>query len=158
MNICPTNYYADPVTRLCSLECTNNATVSLHKNVDNRTCVSGCSEYLYLNTQNNHCESSCADPYYADRTTQTCVSVCPSVPELYGQNDTNKCLEECNNDTNEFKYVANRVCVTSCPSGYFRDNFTRYCVQECVNVTYADDSVGYCVTNCTPRFSLDDPN
>ena len=55
VDICPTNYYADPSTRLCSLECTNNATVTLHKNIANKTCVSGCDEYLYLNTQNNNC-------------------------------------------------------------------------------------------------------
>lgn len=33
VNICPTSYYADPVTRKCALACTNNATVSLKKNI-----------------------------------------------------------------------------------------------------------------------------
>ena len=48
--------------------------------------------------------------------------------------------------------------MTTCPTGYFRENHTRYCVQECLNITYADDTKGYCVYNCSPRFSLDDPN
>ena len=43
VNVCPTTYYADSATRKCSTSCTNNTSISLHKNIDNQTCVSSCA-------------------------------------------------------------------------------------------------------------------
>ena len=92
MSICPASYFADSATHECALDCTNNASISLHKNLDNQTCVSECAENLFLNTENNNCESFCNDGFYEDPTTQICVVSCPSSPPLYGQNDTNQCV------------------------------------------------------------------
>lgn len=43
VDICPTDYFADPVTRKCATTCTNTSTISLHRNFENKTCVSSCN-------------------------------------------------------------------------------------------------------------------
>jgi hypothetical protein len=38
------------------------------------------------------CKSQCTQNYYADNSTRTCVKVCPSVPVLFGENETHTCV------------------------------------------------------------------
>ena len=124
VEICPDDFWGDPHTHMCAETCSDN----LHRNNETRTCVSGCDEYMFLDTVNNTCEPACQEGFYADRSTQVCVETCPSVPPLFGDNDTNSCVEHCDNDTLEYKWEPERVCVAVCPANWYRDNLTRFCV------------------------------
>lgn len=59
VNVCPVissvMYYADPVTRICATTCTHNATIQLHENHLNQTCVSDCDPDYYLDPFLNSC-------------------------------------------------------------------------------------------------------
>lgn len=156
-------YYADPITRLCSLTCSNvssNSSKSLIKNQLDQTCVADCMPGLYMDPLDpffGSCQPSCSRPYYADNSTRMCVHVCPVSPYLFGENATYTCVKDCLVNS-EFKFIEGRVCVTDCPTGTFRDNNTRVCEYTCTGFTYADATSQYCVSNCTPNYAYEPTN
>ncbi len=80
-------YYADPITRLCSMTCSNTSHNNLIKNELDQTCVSICMPGLFMDPLDpffGSCEPVCSQGYYADNSTRMCVSVCPISPYLFG--------------------------------------------------------------------------
>ena len=64
----------------------------------------------------------------ADFSTRSCVPVCPTIPSLFGVNNTRRCEAEC-------------------PEKTWADNETRRCVSLCPDTpdTYGDNSTWSCV-------------
>lgn len=100
---------------------------------------------------------------FGNALTNICVAVCPKADTLYGDPITVSGSP-----------TTSRRCVSTCPSGYYRDqtDATRYCVDKCnssawstdtdcvTNPTdcginkFADSSTSKCVTTCPASASL----
>jgi hypothetical protein len=186
---CPTGpdlYFGENITRMCQPSCPyynfsqyNSATNSSFYNpfyfnasfynasfyntatayvsfADNitRSCIPDC--YLYYNATNN-----VTTRFYGDvsKTRPVCVIACPSVPRLFGRNDTFRCVAECP----DYQYgdqTGNRSCVPVCPliNGvtWFSQLTERICVVVCEDGTwgnYYNSSGPHCETvgtDCKP--------
>lgn len=104
----PNQYYGDPITRDCVLNCPTTAPGTGGWNMyfadDNfNECRDHCSTPLSTST----------DPVYHDRTNQKCVTKCPS--------------------TEPYSYAANMTCYSTCPNSEFKNNRDFTCVPTCPN-------------------------
>lgn len=70
---CPSGYYGDFNSRLCTQTCSNNTV----KNNGTNTCVTFCPDGLYASST-GYCVTpeACPDNYYANNMTKTCVAIC----------------------------------------------------------------------------------
>ena len=119
---CPNSMFADPLTRMCVIQCDPVLNFYGDANLAIPKCVSLCSL------------GSFSDPY-----TQTCVTSCHTYPQMYGFD---------NGFTNS---SAIRACVYSCPYPYVADNATFKCKISCTNssLPYIDQASQSCVSACT---------
>ena len=108
----------------------------------NRICVTinGCPVNTYSYSINMSCVAFCPSPSYYQLGT-ACVTNCSSDPTL--------------------KYADNtlRKCVSSCPTGFYRDVTSYQCVQNCPSSPtqyYASSTQGNCTLLC-PNGTFADP-
>lgn len=85
----------------------------------------------------------CPPNFYGYDAITTCVSLCPELPELYGDNVTQKCLPSCDALNGELR---------------FADPHTRTCVIQCPieQNLYGDPTTGKCTASCDPLNHLQD--
>lgn len=113
-----------------------------------RSCVSFCSNSYWGDPTSRNCIAQCynvsttgTSRYYGDSSTgqYICVVICPSLPRLFGQNDTNLCVPTCPALTYGDQ-TGNRSCVPQCPligsTYWYAQNYTRICVKVCKNDTW----------------------
>lgn len=123
----PTSLFGDSITRSCVSFCSNNTVGQ----PTNRLCVTQCLNTTQTGTSN----------YYADISTgqHLCVVICPTLPRLFGRNDTNKCVTTCPALTFGDQ-TGNRTCVPQCPligpTYYYAQNNSRICVLVCIDGTW----------------------
>ena len=120
-----------------------------------RSCVTNCSLGKFGDPVSRNCVTQCPNAtikYWSDKSTgqYICVPVCPILPRLFGQNDTNTCVDQCapplyGDQTGE------RSCIPVCPivSGevYFAQNISRICVTVCITGTWGYNTYRTCVEN-----------
>lgn len=167
-------------TRTCTLDCPNGTYLfkyinyatgqkycvdhcppGMYKLYDNMTCVSICydnssslKQYIVVGSD-NVCYQNCPDGYYGDPVTGYCVSKCPDTYYALGKH----CKQYC--DSTTWAYQPNASCLTSCPTGYYKNKLnvsgTLYniCEDNCsVSLTgvyqFGDNTTGLCAEYCSP--------
>lgn len=111
---CPATTWGDPDTRKCLT-----------------TCPVGTFYQAYGLTR--LCVSRCYANYYADLD-RICVTAqnCPQSPIMYyGDDLSNKCVQECPYNSSTFGENSTQKCVFFCSLGTFADDITGKCVAIC---------------------------
>lgn len=109
------------------------------------TCVQSCDNDKFLSSDGKSCNSSCnTGEFKADRT---CVTACPATGLNLTSSDNLSCVGACK--YLEFTSVDEKRCLTHCPTGQFKVNYT--CATVCPTTTpnnlLATDGVT-CVSSC----------
>ena len=78
------------------------------------------------------------------------MDACPSTPSLFADPVTQTCVSNCSLYILRYIYLANRTCVTQCPSGLYADDSTRTCVvaADCPAGFWGLNSSRVCVDVC----------
>ena len=130
---CATNYYADPLTFICTLKCSgstyfgDNKTCSTarcngsyFRQNDSKVCVVSCFNNNSLlapewgDATSGYCVASCYGAYFGDpQKANNCTDTCSATPSpTFGLD--NLCVLNCSNVTWADPYHPNRICTTSC--------------------------------------------
>lgn len=113
------------LARTCR-ECT------LPQHVENNACVADCSSNKFPDS-NNECKYCSGSLPYLNSSGTSCVSSCDSGESPINYTGYDKCEIAIGGPITctslEYKYLT--ICVTSCPSGYYKDNQNKECVTEC---------------------------
>lgn len=101
----------------------------------NVTTITADKNYYKFDGIDRYCNNSCPTGTFGDPLTGTCVTKCPT----YDKNSTFQfnnisddgyfasggfCYEICPVST-EFAFIPSRTCLSSCPSGYFKNFKTK---------------------------------
>lgn len=107
--------------------------------LDNK-CVTECASYSLLES-NSNCVCS-GTSYYLHK--KDCVSFCPTSTIQYENNNGEKFCFDCPTDK---PYVANNLCVSQCPEGYYIDPTNiNNCIFQCESNEVMEN--GVCVPHC----------
>ena len=69
------------------------------------------------------------DDLFADNLTRMCLEECPSDPLTFANPVDQTCVFVC--PTNYFGYVENRTCELDCPDDLFKQLDLHLCMEEC---------------------------
>ena len=156
VSVCPDGYYGDNSSKTC-LEC-YKAVSSTDINKDCKTCYGGgnnqctsCNSGTYFLSVNNSCLGDCPAGWYQNSTNNSCggcyMQTSPSA---------NMTCLTCNGPaysnclscgTSSYLYSPDKVCLATCPDGWFRNNNTSTC-DQCYQATSSSDPYRTCKT-CT---------
>lgn len=142
----PDKLYGDNNTRSCVTTCffdENDENVTEWADNITRTCIPQCLNYSSATLNTSAPWNGIDTRYYGDLSTNSpiCVIECPRVPRLFGENSTNKCVEECP-DNQYGDQTGNRSCVSFCPiiNGviWFTQITQHICVTLCEEGTWGN--------------------
>lgn len=141
-NISDSTPWADDSTRQCVSDC-NDTVISYLADNSTWKCVYNCtSPYVAdFTTVAPKCVMTCPSGWFADSSVVNgpiCVQKCSSNPPQFGDkyNNLNLCVSVCAMGTYGDE-TGNRLCSTTCPSPYYRQNDTlRRCVLKCNSSSY----------------------
>jgi hypothetical protein len=155
---CPTDYFADNLTKNCVAKCPVKNGSQTWGNQPTKTCITKCysSRWADLSTGIPLCVVLCPElpPAWSYDPTMECVNVCPG--DLWGEDYTRTCTPTCPLDPNDiqiytYAYNNTKRCLLHCPNGYFSDKNHRMCWSDPVNCSYGwgDPYNNSCTTLCT---------
>ena len=140
---CPIGQVGDPYTHLCTSLCSEEEGLFADSIVTN-LCV-------------DECPINNSILYFADSTDRWCRDTCTG-PDLFGNNDTQTCVETCL-DFESFADFVNpyRFCIADCLDSatdiYYRNNYSKTCVlstdcPDTPDLYFGDNHTHYCVRKC----------
>jgi hypothetical protein len=150
---CYPGTFADTSTRMC-LPPINCSSPTIADPTSGR-CAFQCSKVpmYFLTVVTNLCGTTCSNGQFAYNNTNMCLDACPA--PYFGVNSTVNfyCTLYCPPLQYMWVNLTTRMCITNCPVGLYRDNFTMSCVSVCPDYTYANVSNNLCVSSCFPLYA-----